>query len=519
MKGWLTWRAGSVMWLLAHEWRLFFYEMGQSRAGGTARRGASFKRIAIFAIVLVAMHAGAWFVLFHLPAPSGELPASFIMGTGLVLMLVSSMMLSLALNRSVSALFVRGDMDLLLSSPLPAQTVFSVRLAVIVFGVAAIFMVVLSPFAHVGLVLGQVRWLAIYPTILSMALIASSLGIALTLALVRLLGVRRTLVAAQLLGALTGAGFFLLTQLFGNLGERFRTGLDTLVLSLIGQGGLFNEKSLFWLPARGLLGSPWELLVFAATGVGCFWLTVRFTRHFFVRVVQQAGTVTLRKTASMPGVGKKTATGKAAFTAGAARNIVLKEWRLILRDPQLISQVGLQLLYMLPLFFIVFKESVILPGVGAGMTFLAASLTGSLIWIIISAEDAPDLLAASPVEPRTVRHAKLFAAMFPVFLLILPVLGYILLRDPRTAVLTLMAAVAAMASVSLIHFWHAGTGSRNAFNKRGQTRILAGALEFASGFSWSATVFITLQFGVWGGVPFGLALLVLLLSYALRVNR
>jgi ABC-2 type transport system permease protein len=458
MKGWLTWRTGSVMWLLAHEWRLFFYEMGQSRAGGTARRGVSYKRIAMLAIVLVAMHAGAWAVLSHLPALSGELPARFIMGTGVALILVFSMMLSLALNRSVSALFVRGDMDLLLSSPLPAQTIFSVRLAGIVFGVAAIFMVVLSPFAHVGLVLGQVRWLAIYPAILSMALIASSLGIALTLALVRLLGVRRTRVAAQLLGALTGAGFFLLTQLFGSLGEHFRTELNAIVLSLIGPGGLFNEKSLFWLPARALFGSPWELLVFAATGVACFWLTVRFTRHFFVRVVQQAGALMLRKTASVPGV-------------------------------------------------------------GAGMTFLAASLTGSLIWIIISAEDAPDLLAASPVDPRTVRHAKLFAAMFPVFLLILPVLGYILLRDPRTAVLTLIAAVAAMVSVSLIHLWHAGTGSRNAFNKRGQTRILAGALEFASGFSWSGTVFITLQFGVWGGVPFGLALLVLLLAYALRANR
>ena len=48
--------------------------------------------------------------------------------------------------------------------------------------------------------------------------------------------------------------------------------------------------------------------------------------------------------------------------------------------------------------FLIFKSKALLPGVASGMVFLAASLAGSLIWIIIAAEDAPDLLQAAPVK-------------------------------------------------------------------------------------------------------------------------
>jgi ABC-2 type transport system permease protein len=77
--------------------------------------------------------------------------------------------------------------------------------------------------------------------------------------------------------------------------------------------------------------------------------------------------------------------------------VVVKEWRLIARDPHLISQVLLQLVYLAaaavpdPA-----QERRRRAGVGAGLACCAASLTGSLAWIIVSAEDAPDLLQSSP---------------------------------------------------------------------------------------------------------------------------
>ena len=513
-------RAGSVLWLLAHECRLFFYDMGDDKTGSKAKRGMPYMGIGMLAFVLIMIHFGAWMMISNLPPLTSEPAPMIIMGSGGALVVVFSLMLSLALNRSVKALFERGDLDLLLSSPMSAKTIFSVRLAGIVFGVALLFLLFLGPFAHVGLLFGQFRWIGIYPTLISLAVIASSMAMLLTLALVRLLGIRRTLVVAQLLGALTGAGVFLLTQLFGGIGDQFRAQINAHLLPLFQAGGALDEKSLIWVPARALFGSPWELLIFATIGAACFWLTAHFTHRFFVRGVQQAGAVIVNASASTALARKKKSTSsKTIFRTGAAKNIVFKEWRSIIRDPQLISQIALQLLYLTPMFFLVFQGKAILPGIAAGITFLAASLAGSLIWIIISAEDAPDLLRASPVPPTTIRNAKLVAAIVPVLGLILPVLLYILIHSPVLALLMFVTVLAAMASASLIHLWLAKPGSRDKFNRRGHAQLAAGLLEGLSGFCWAAVVYVGMSFGVWGLLPFGLALFMLGMAWLFRIER
>lgn len=520
MSAWPRFRAGSVLWLLAHECRLFFYDMGDDKSGSKAKRGMPWTGMAVIACMLIAIHFGAWMVLSNTPPLTNEPAPLIVMGSGAALIVVFSLMLSLALNRSVRALFERGDLDLLLSSPLPAKTIFSVRLAGIVFGVAILFLLFLSPFAHVGLLFGQIRWIGLYPTLISLAVIASSVAMLLTLTLVRALGVRRTLIVAQLLGALTGAGVFLLTQLFGGIGDQFRSQINSQLLPLFQQGGALDEKSFIWIPARALFGSPWELCIFAAIGVTCFWLTAHFTHHFFFRGVQQAGAVVVNAAAIITSKNKKSInSSNTVFRAGAARNIVFKEWRSIIRDPQLISQIALQLLYLLPMFFLVFKGNAVLPGVASGVTFLAASLAGSLIWVIISAEDAPDLLRASPVPQRTIRNAKLTAAIVPVFVLILPMLGYLLVQAPVLAILMFVVATAAMASASFIHLWLAKPGSRDKFNKRGQAQILAGVLEGLSGFSWAAVIFVGMGYGLWGFAPVAVALLILGIAWLCRIKR
>ena len=520
MSRWPKLRAGSVLWLLAHECRLFFYEMGDDKTGSKAKRGMPYIGMGMLMLVLCVIHFGAYMVLSNLPPLTSEPAPMIIMGSGAALVVVFSLMLSLALNRSVKALFERGDLDLLLSSPLPAKTIFSVRLAGIVFGVALLFLLFLSPFAHVGLLFGQARWMGIYPTLISLAVIASSVAMLLTLTLVRVLGVRRTLIVAQLLGALTGAGVFLLTQLFGGVGDRFRSQINSHLLPWFQHGGALDEKSLIWIPARALFGSPGELLIFACIGVACFWLTARFTHQFFVRGVQQAGAMGSNSAATTARKNKKNIRStNTVFRVGAARNIVFKEWRTIIRDPQLISQIALQLLYLLPMFFLIFKGKAVLPGVAAGITFLAASLAGSLIWIIIAAEDAPDLLRASPVPATTIRNAKLVAAIVPVFALILPILGYLLVQNLVLAILMFAAVTAAMASASFIHLWLAKPGTRDKFNKRGQAQVVAGLLEGFSGFAWAAVVYMGIGFGLWGFAPLGLALLLLGVAWLFRIER
>ena len=86
--------------------------------------------------------------------------------------------------------------------------------------------------------------------------------------------------------------------------------------------------------------------------------------------VQQA--VSLVRVAKAPPGGQRYRFGRSL-----TRVVIVKEWRLIARDPQLISQVLLQLLYMLPLcFLLLMRGGAQLPGIGASLTFLCGSLTG-----------------------------------------------------------------------------------------------------------------------------------------------
>ena len=171
--------------------------------------------LALGAILWVALHVALAGLFSTRVDLATAWPAGAVLA-GASLWFVFTLMLSHAITRSVGVLFDRGDLDLLLASPLPPRHVFIVRGLGVAFGSVAVYALLLTPFAHVGLLYGRPALLAIYPALAALGLLAAALGMALTLALVRILGARRARVVAQRLGAFVGAAFFLLTQA-GNL--------------------------------------------------------------------------------------------------------------------------------------------------------------------------------------------------------------------------------------------------------------------------------------------------------------
>lgn len=509
-------KPGSTPWLLAHEVRMFFYELGESKKNAEAKRGMILSMKIVLGIVFLTVHLAVWAVMAKLPPLSGAIPTPILMIAGGSVFFLFSLMLSMALSRCVKALFERGDLDLLLSSPLSSKVIFKIRLAGIIFGVALLSLMLLAPIAHVGLLLGQPRWLGIYPTVIACATIASALAMLATLALVKFIGVRKTRVVAQLLAAFTGAGFFIVSQLFGNASTAIRTKIVALITPLFKSGAALSSDSWVWFPAHSLFGSPLELFLFSAFAILCFQLTAAYTHQFFVRGVQQSGIVHAPKAASAPraGVGLKP-----QFSAGIIRNVLRKEWRLIWRDPQLISQVLLQLLYLLPLFFVIFRKAAVMPSAAAAVTMLASSLAGSLIWVVISAEDAPDLIASSPSNAHQIRFAKILAAVLPVLALLLPILLWLGLQDLKLALIMLLGSIAAMGSVSMIHLWLSKPGKRSDIKKRAQGSIAAGLLEAANNFIWAAVVYVSFVFGWWGIIPLVFALGFVGVAWLLRKDR
>jgi ABC-2 type transport system permease protein len=479
-------RAGSAHWLLWHELRIFFFNAGFGKQKGIAKRGVGKAGIALWTLAAAVLHAFAFAMLSNPGASAAKAPLLLVMGLTGVFAAAASMMMSSGLKACVEVLFERGDLDLLLSSPLSTRAIFTVRLASIAVAIAAIFLFFLAPFAHAGLALGQYRWLAIYPVVLGSAALAASLSMLITLALVRLFGVRRTRVLAQVLGALSGAMFFLLSQLYANTLGSFKPQVAAWFAPMLAHGAVLGPDSMFWLPGHAILGAPLPLLALSLIALAVFALTVRFTHRFFVHGVQQA--VSIVRVAEAPPGGQRYQFGR-----GLTHAVIVKEWRLIARDPQLISQVLLQLLYLLPLcFLLLFKDDSPLPGIAAALTFLCGSLTAALAWVIISAEDAPDLLRAAPCDMATIRRAKLAAVTMPVLAIVSLPLLWVLARDPLAALLTGATVVASVASSALIAMWCGRPAVRGEFKARGKGTFLSNALETLNGFAWAGMAYLLL---------------------------
>lgn len=510
-------RPGTALWLLRHELRLSW----RSTLASGANRGFGRNKWGVIAgglLVWLLMHAGAFLVLSASGAAMAAPPRQLVLAADAILLATFLLMLSSALKSSVEVLFDRGDMDLLLSSPLPSRSIFSVKLAGIVFWVTILYLFFLAPFAHAGLVLGQFRWLAVYPVLLGMGAIAVSLAMLLTLALVRLLGARRTRVVAQVIGAVAGALLFLLSQAGNFMSYGDGTGAPSAITRMMNASGAIDLHSPLWLPARAALGEPLAVVLLGMAGLLAACLTVGFTHRFFVHGLQQAagaGRVTSR-----PG------TIRYRFERSLFAAVIAKEWRLIRRDPHLISQVLLQLLYLLPLCFLVFtKNATQFAATGAGLAMLCGSLSAALAWIILLAEEAPDLLQTSPASAATIRFAKLTAAVAPVLALAAVPVVWLALQIPVAAAFASLTVLGATVSAALITLWTGRPTTRSEFQARGKRNIATSLLEVCSLLAWAGLSWLLLraqESGFTGataagtGAAVGVALGALLIAWLVR---
>jgi ABC-2 type transport system permease protein len=389
-------------------------------------------------------------------------------------------MLSSAIKACVVVMFERSDLDLLLSSPLPSRSIFTVRLLGVCASTAALYLFLLAPFAHAGLLQGQWRWLGIYPGVIGLAVLCSCGAMLLTLGLVRMLGARRTRVVAQIVGALAGALLVIASQLHALTSRQTQERIRDTVLGMVQAEDAADN--LLWLPARAMLGEPLPVLLLGALACGMFMLTTWRTHRFFARGLQLAAS-----TPSIAAGKASSTTARPRFGRDLFRTVVIKEWRLIVRDPQLLSQVMLQILFLLPLFFLIFKRAdVQVQAIGAGLALLCSSLTGALAWIALSAEDAPDLLLVSPASQRTVRRAKLAAAMMPVLGLVAVPLLWLTVRMPAAGLVGFLVVCGAVTGAGLVVFWCGRPGVRSNFKGRGKGGFVMNVLELFNSLAWGA---------------------------------
>src|SRR5262249_37412371 len=134
-----------------------------------------------------------------------------------------------------------------------------------------------------------------------------------------------------------------------------------------------------------------------------------------------------------------------------------KEWLLLRRDPWLVSQTLMQMLYLIPPALLLWRSfdggngayKLLVPV----LVMAAGQLAGGLPWLAISGEDAPDLVATAPVPARYIVRAKVEAVLGVVAVVFAPLVGALAFVSPWHAAVAGGGIVVATISATSVQLW------------------------------------------------------------------
>jgi ABC-2 type transport system permease protein len=471
----------TLAWLASHELRLGWRDwVSLMTAGGRGRM----RNFAIALIVFVGfMHLLAYsMVRRYAGADIGPDIATMVVVTGIIL-LSWSLLLSQAMELVTRVFYSRSDLDFILTSPVSPRKIFSVRIGRIAVEVALFAMLLAMPFIDVLAVLGGARWLVAYGAVAAMGPVAAALAVALTVALFRTIGARRTRLIAQIVAAVIGAAFVIGLQIAAifTYGSLSLAPLQSAwLIAHVPQVG-----SPVWWPARAVLGDLKTLILVVAISIAVLGAAILiFAARFGDHVVAAAGV--------SYAVVRQRRWSKTFRRRSTSQVLLQKEWTLLARDPWLMSQTLMQMLYLLPPALFLWHtfhsraDSYVL--LVPMMVMAAGHLGGGLAWLSISGEDAPDLIATAPIFPQRIIWAKIEAVMGAVALIFAPLTFALAFASVRPALLAGMGVLVAAASATLIQLCFRTQARRSQFRHRhvSSSRIATFAEAFSS-IAWAAT--------------------------------
>lgn len=390
------------------------------------------------------------------------------------------MMLSQALESVTRAFYTRSDMELILTSPAAAENAFAVRIWALTVTTASMSTMLIAPFINVAAVIDQPGWLAAYAVMIALAMVATALAVWVMMALFAAIGAKRTRLVAQIVAAVVGASFLIGIQVAAILSANSlsRTSLLTDVALL---ASLPDADSWLWLPVNAAQGEPLSLAFLLGAAVFSLWFTIHRTAPTFAARVIAATSLADQEKPAGPARAFRQRSPRQALRA--------KEWQLLMRDPWLVSQSLMQVLYLLPPAVLLWQNFADAAGIAvviAPVLVMAfGQLAGGLAWLTISGEDAPALVRTAPVGPGTLLVAKIEAVLAVIALAALPLLAAMALFAPFEAVVTAGFVAIGAASAIAIQLWFRGEEKRSHFRYRQTASRVATLTEAFASLMWA----------------------------------
>jgi ABC-2 type transport system permease protein len=433
-----------------------------------------------------------------------------ITGSGL---LFWSVMLSQALESVTRAYYARSDLDLILSSPASARRLFAVRTAAIALTTSVLAALLAAPVVDMLAFFGGPRWLAAYGVLAAFGALATAIGVFITIGLFNLVGAKRTRLIAQIVAAVIGAAFVIGIQAAAILGYGTMNRFAVLQSADVVAHAPGIESPL-WLPARAAMGDLGALATVMLMGLGALAVAIAVSAESFSHHATAAASV---------GQGVTRQRRTARFQPGSQKQAMRrKEWMLLRRDPWLLSQTLMQILYLLPpalLLWVDFgKEAGAAIVVVPVLVMASGQLAGGLAWLALSGEDAHDLVATAPVQPRAVLVAKLESIMAVIAIIVGPLLLLTALLSVEAAMIAGAGIVLASGSATALQMWFRAQARRALFRRRQVSSRAATLSEAFVSIMWAGAAAIAAGSPWWWAsiVPASMALLVLLLAWAIR---
>lgn len=383
-------------------------------------------------------------VLAEAAAQSPELPADLApylaavpsaVLFGALLMLVLSSFSSL-----LNALYLSGDIDMLLVAPVPMRAVFTLKffsgLSAQYLLLGAFLMPMLIGYGH-GLGYGALYTLAVILVLALLPLLPAGLGALLVMVVVRVLPAKRAREIVSVIGGLVGLSFYLTSQLSRQIAPVL-TGPGSLSALLASDFPLLPSawaaRALVAVGEGAVLPALLYGGIFAGASLtvfmGCLVLAERLYYAGWSNLAGQGGRVRRRAERDPSAAPSGWGSRLGALAAGLptqARVIVAKDLRLFTRDLRNLQQVIFPLamagVWTFQLLFSPGSAEAADDAIGAQVQsygsvgivfFICLSLSGALAGGGISREGrAYWLLQAAPISPRQIFLGKLMLAYLP----------------------------------------------------------------------------------------------------------
>lgn len=503
-------RPATTLWFAHHELNLALRDWVSMMTAGKRHRQTTVAIVLLLAAAVFHSIANAIVGPWAQAGIEMDKP-TLVLLTGIGVLFLSLMM-SQAMESVTRAYYTRSDLDLILSSPASSHRLFAVRTGAVTLTTIALSSLLASPFINMLAWHDGAKWFNGYLVLAALGGIATATSVIITLTLFKTIGPKKTRLAAQIVAAIVGAAFVIGIQAvailaYGSI-SRFTVLQSPEIVAMAP-----NIESIIWTPAYAAMGELGSLILFLGFSFGLLGIVIVKSSSSFGKHATAAASISEERIQTRPQSG--------SFKIGSTRQALRsKEWALLRRDPWLVSQTLMQILYLLPpalLMWMNFGEKssaliIVIPV----LVMSAGQLAGGLAWLAISGEDAPDLVETAPISSQAVLVAKIEAILSVIGMILLPLVIAIAFISPYFALVTILGVALSAGSATAIQLWFRVQAKRSMFRRRQVSSRTATLAEAFSSIMWAGTAAL-LAAELWLFIaPALFAILVMAIARAMR---